>query len=119
MSYATVTEIEAGFRVLNSDERAKAEALASEADVLIDAYNENAKESRKKLAECRMVRRALGSGDASFPLGSNQGTVSALGYSQTFSMGGGSTGELYIGKEEKKLLGVSNKVGASNPYDGN
>ena len=70
---------------------------------------------------CRMVRRQLGSqGDSSaqFPLGSTQGTLSAMGYSQSWTMGSGSAGELYLSKLEKKLLGVGNRIGARSPLEG-
>lgn len=115
--YATVTNVESGFRTLTTDERAQAEALLEEAAIIIDSYNFDADYSNKKLVSCRMVRRAIGSGQAdAFPLGATQGTVSALGYSQSFTMGG-STGELYLAKMEKKLLGVGAKIGSHSPLE--
>lgn len=115
-SYATVEQVEAGFRPLTTEETAKCSALIVEAGVMVDAIATNAAPERKCVVVCRMVRRALGGGD-DVPLGASQGTVSALGYSQTWSLGtGGASGELYIGKAERTLLGVSNKIGASNPF---
>lgn len=116
-SYATVTDVESGFRTLSTDERAVCTALLGEAGIIIDAYNFDAEVSSKKLVSCRMVRRAIGSGEAdAFPLGATQGTVSALGYSQTFTLAG-STGELYLAKLEKKLLGVGDKIGSHSPIE--
>ena len=114
--YASVEQVEAGFRELTEAEQDKCEALLVEAAVMIDAIAKNASEEAKCVASCRMVRRALDSGTGT-PIGVTQGTVSALGYSQTWNVGtGGATGELYIGKAERSLLGLSNKIGASNPF---
>ncbi len=116
--YATVEDVAAGFREIEASEQPKCYALIEEAGVIVDAIAINADESRKRIVVCRMVRRALGSGEvATAPMGSTQGSVSALGYSQSWTLGGGaSTGELYIGKTERQLLGLGNKIGASNPY---
>lgn len=117
-SYATVEQVEAGFRELTTEEEAKCQALIVEAGIMIDAIAPDANENAKCLVTCRMVRRQLGSGD-DIPIGATQSTVSALGYSQTFGFGSGaSAGEMYLGKAEKILLGVGNKIGASNPYGG-
>ena len=68
-----------------------------------------------------MVRRQLGESDSeggvSFPMGATQGTATALGYSQSWTMSGGSSGELYLSKLEKKLLGVGSRVGARSPLE--
>ena len=95
------------------------EALIEDATVLIDSYNSTVDDSVKKVVTCRMVIRALGDGqDAGIPLGASQGSMSALGYSQSWTIGsGGSVGELYIGKTEKKLLGVGNAIGSRSPVE--
>ena len=62
-----------------------------------------------------MVIRAIGSSEEGVPLGTTQATVSALGYSQSWTNSNGS-GELYLTKLEKKLLGSGNRIGFSNPY---
>lgn len=121
MKYAEVSDVEAGFRPLDEDERERCDALLEEAAIVIDAYNAEADTARKKLVSCRMVRRQLGSDSQSagiFPTGSSQGTVSALGYSQSWTMSGGAVGELYLSKLEKKLLGVGDKLGARSPLEG-
>ena len=113
--YATVEQVAAGFRPLSAEEEAKCTALIVEAAIMIDTEAKAAPADIKCVVTCRMVRRALGAGDV--PLGVTQGTVSALGYSQTWTVGsGGAMGELYIGKAERRLLGVSDRVGASNPF---
>ncbi len=121
MSYATVEDVEAGFRTLSEDEKPKCSALLEEAALIIDSYNKDAQEDAKKVVSCRMVRRQLYDGDAggvTYPMGATQGTASALGYSQSWTMGGGSSGELYLSKLEKKLLGVGDRIGSRSPLEG-
>ena len=121
MLYATAEDVAAGFRNLSDDEKDRCVSLLEEAAVIIDAYSAGADADRKKLVSCRMVRRVLGDGcgnDAPlYPLGSTQGSVSAMGYSQSWTMSGGSSGELYLSKLEKKLLGVGSRVGARSPLE--
>lgn len=113
MAYATVKDVEAGFRTLSTDEAELCKTLLTEAAILIDAYNSDAGVDAKWLVSCRMVRRQIGAGsDEVYPLGTTQGSVSAMGYSQSWTMGSGSVGELYLSKTEKKLLGYGNKIGA-------
>lgn len=121
MSYATVEDVEAGFRTLSEDEKPKCSALLDEAALIIDSYNKDAQEDAKRVVSCRMVRRQLYDGDAggvTYPMGATQGTASALGYSQSWTMGGGSSGELYLSKLEKKLLGVGDRIGSRSPLEG-
>ena len=118
MKYAGIEDVEAGFRTLTQAEREQCDTMLEEAAVIIDAFNAEAKEERKKLVSCRMVRRQLGTGDRSaitYPTGASQGSASALGYTQSWTMAGGSVGEMYLSKLEKQLLGAGNRIGASNP----
>ncbi len=119
MRYATVEDVEAGFRYLNDTEKQQCAALLEEAAIIIDVYNQKAMEDVKKLVSCRMVRRQLGdgSGESAFPMGASQGSVSALGYSQSWTLSSGSTGELYLSKQEKKLLGIGDRIGANGPLE--
>lgn len=92
-------------------------ALLEDAAIIIDSFNKNAAEDVKKLVSCNMVIRAIGSSEEGVPLGTTQATVSALGYSQSWTNSNGS-GELYLTKLEKKLLGTGSRIGYSNPYTG-
>lgn len=121
MTYAEWLDVEVGFRPLSAEERDRCAALLAEAALIIDAYNPSADADRKRLVSCRMVRRQLGeddrTGGVSFPVGATQGSATALGYSQSWTMSGGSAGELYLSKLEKKLLGVGSRLGAHSPLE--
>lgn len=117
MAYATYEDVEAGFRELDADEREQCTALLDEAAVIIDAYENSAGANAKKVVSCRMVRRAIGDGSSQVPMGASQGTMSAGGYSQSWTLGSGSSGELYLSRLEKKLLGSGSSIGMCNPLE--
>lgn len=116
-TYATVEDVQARMsRQMTTDEEAVCEKMLEDAAVIIDAYNPCAKEVNKFLVSCRMVARAIGDGgDIGVPMGATQGSMSALGYSQSWTLGSGAAGELYLGKIEKKLLGASDRIGSYSP----
>lgn len=119
MAYATVTDVQERLtRTLTLDEQNVCSSLLDDAAVIIDTYNANASADAKKVVSCRMVIRAIGSGGEQMtPIGATQGSMSALGYSQSWTIGSGATGELYIGKLEKELLGTGNKIGSYSPTE--
>lgn len=119
MAYATVEDVQARMsRTMSASEQAVCSNLLDDAAVIIDTYNVNATADSKKVVSCRMVMRAIGDGDGGgIPMGATQGSQSGLGYSESWTIGSGSAGELYIGKLEKKLLGSDNEIGASNPLE--
>lgn len=118
MSYAMIEDVEKRCRrSLSEKEKEACETLLEDAAVIVDSYNLNAREEAKKLVSCNMVIRVLGDGEnVQMPIGSTQGTVSALGYSQTFTMGNGGIGELYLTKLDKKILGAGQKIGFVSPW---
>lgn len=118
MAYADVADVQARMtRTLSADEQSVCETLLADAAVIIDAYNASAASDSKLVVSCRMVVRALGDGEnAGAPLGATQGSMSALGYSQSWAIsGGGGAGELYLGRLEKKLLGAGDALGSYSP----
>lgn len=118
MAYATVDDVQAGFRDLTDTEKTRCEALIEEAAIIIDAYNADASDDVKKVVTCHMVRRAVGDVDTQvYPLGATQGTASALGYSKSWTISNGSSGELYLSKLDKKLLGIGNNIGSYSPLE--
>lgn len=115
--YATVEDVQARMsRQLSTDEQAVCEKMLEDAAIIIDAYNPCAKEINKFLVSCRVVIRALGDGgEVGVPIGATQGSMSGLGYSQSWTIGSGAVGELYLGKLEKKLLGAGDRIGSYSP----
>lgn len=118
MAYATVTDVEAGYRTLTEEERSVCEALLDEAGDIIDAYNADAAETAKMRVSTWMVRRAIGAAsESAFPLGTTQGSATAGGYSQSW-MNSNGYGELYLTKIDKRMLGVGNRIGSKSPVEG-
>lgn len=118
MAYATVAEVQERItRTLSDTEMQVCASLLDDAAVIIDSYNSEAGTEAKKVVSCRMVIRALGAGTNDVPIGASQGSMSALGYSQSWTIGGGTVGEIYLGKLEKKMLGVNGSVGSYSPIE--
>lgn len=119
--YATVEQVEAlTTRSFSQEEENVIEALLEQAALIIDSYNSAADADVKQTVSCRMVLRAMGDGsDYGVPMGATQGSMAAGGYSQSWSIGsGGASGELYLGRLEKKLLGLSDRIGSHSPLEG-
>lgn len=117
MAYATVDDVQARLtQTMTADQRTVCAALLDDAAVLIDAYTDDVLVDVAKVVSCRMVARAIGNGCDGVPMGASQGSMSALGYQQTWTMsGGGATGEVYLTRTEKKMLGVGNAIGSWSP----
>lgn len=119
MAYASVADVEARTtRSFSTEEESVVSKLLDDAATIIDAFAPNATADAKIVVSCRMVLRAVGD-DSGVPLGATQGSMSALGYTQSWTVGNsGATGELYLGKLEKQLLGMGNKIGSYSPTQG-
>lgn len=118
MAYATYEDVQARMtRTLSESEQAVCTTLLDDAAVIIDAFNESAKEDVKLVVSCRMVIRELGDGDTGIPMGATQGSMSGLGYSQSWTYQSGASGELYLSKLDKQMLGYGNKIGSYSPTE--
>ncbi len=119
MAYATISDIEERIgRTLTQSEQTVCNAKLDDAAVMIDAVKASATADAKKVVSCNMVIRVLGNGVVGVPMGATQGSMSALGYSQSWTIGsGGSTGELYFAKADRQLLGLSNSIGSYSPVE--
>lgn len=120
MAYADVMDVQDRMlRTMSAEEQTMCAVMLEDAAVIIDAYNAQAAADAKKIVSCRMVIRALGDGETSgVPLGASQGSMTALGYTQSWTMGsGGAAGEMYLGRLEKKLLGAGNSIGSYSPVE--
>lgn len=113
MAYATLNDVKARCaRPIKDSESTLIEALLEDAAAIIDAYRASAKTEAKKVVSCNMVLRKIGGADGwQMPQGATQGSIAALGYSQSFTMGTGSVGELYLNKTDKCLLGNGQRIG--------
>ena len=119
MAYATVEDVQGiMLRDLTEDEQTVCGNLLDQAAVIIDAYNKAASADAKKVVSSRMVARTFGNTGSDIPMGATQGSMSGMGYSQSWTISsGGAVGEMYLAKIDKKLLGVSNKVGTHSPVE--
>ena len=119
-AYADVMDVQDRMlRTMSAEEQAMCAVMLADAAVIIDAYNAQAAADAKKIVSCRMVIRALGDGETSgVPMGASQGSMTALGYTQSWTMGsGGAAGEMYLGRLEKKLLGAGGSIGSYSPVE--
>lgn len=119
MAYATYEDIQARMiRQLSDDEIMVCNSLLDDAAVLIDSTSTTASNDAKKTVSCRMVIRAIGDGSSSgFPAGATQGSISALGYSQSWTVGSGSVGQLYLDKTDRRFLGLGSLIGSHSPVE--
>lgn len=118
MSYATYSDVAVRLSTtFDETEIALCDALLEDAAVIIDDYNSDAAADKKKLVSCRMVTRAIGNASLGVPIGASQGSMSALSYSQSWTMSGGGTGELYLSKQDKTLLGCG-RISFHSPVEG-
>lgn len=120
MAYATVKDVQDRMtRTMSSDEEAVCAVLLDDAAAIIDAFAVSAELGAKSVVSCRMVIRALGDGTSiGIPLGATQGSMSGLGYSQSWTLSNGANGELYLSKLEKQMLGLGNRIGSYSPVEG-
>ena len=119
MLYASVEDVSMRtVRSFTPDEEVILAALLDDAGALIDACAKDADCEAKRIVSCRMVLRVMGAGDLSgAPIGATQGTMTAGPYSQSWTIGSGSNGELYLSKADKLLLGVGSRIGARSPLE--
>lgn len=116
MAYATVEDVQARLgRELSTEEQETVSISLDDAAIIIDAFAPNAAADAKKVVSCRMVIRSMGSNDV--PIGATQGSMSGLGYSQSWTISGGANGELYLSKLDKNLLGMGNNIGSYSPVE--
>lgn len=119
MAYATVEDVQARItREMTEAEQSVCATLLDDAATMIDAFAPDAQESAKTWVSIRMVVRAIGDGDMSgVPIGASQGSMSGLGYSQSWTLQSGAAGELYFSRVEKKMLGIGNSIGSYSPIE--
>lgn len=110
MAFAEVSDIEARWRSLSPDEEARAGVLIQDASAMLSALvkvdaSDQEQADLLNTVCCNMVIRAMAqSGMDTF--GVSQAAITAGPYTQSFSYSNPS-GDMYLTKLEKKLLGIS------------
>ena len=110
MAVAEVSDIEARWRELSTDEESRASTLIDDASAMLSALvtvdtSDQEQAELLKMVCCNMVIRAMAqSGMDTF--GVSQSAITAGPYTQSFSYSNPS-GDMYLTKLEKKLLKVS------------
>ena len=121
MAYATYTDVQTRLgKTFTTTEQNTCTSLLNRAALMIDSYSAAADKSDdvKKEVSINMVSRVMADTSTDIPVGASQGSMSGLGYAQSWTIGnGGSVGELYIGKADKKLLGIGNQIGSYSPVE--
>lgn len=115
-TYATYQDVQKRLgKTFDTSEQEICNILLERAALEIDSYNVNATSDAKKSVSVEAVARAMNE-TSDVPMGASQGSMSAMGYSQSWTMpSGGSVGSVYLSKSDKRLLGVGDAIGASNP----
>lgn len=120
-TYATVADVQARMlKQMTEAQQSVCTKLLEGAARIIDSHNADALPDNKNEVSIRMVQRAIESSNLSdIPIGATQGSMAAMGYSQSWTMGSNaSVGELYLNREERHLLGGSSKIGSHSPLEG-
>ena len=120
MAYATYSDVQTRMGVtFSTTEQGVCSSLLDRAALLIDSFIVAADKSAaiKKEVSINMVSRVMGTSTLDVPIGATQGSMSGLGYAQSWTISNGSTGELYFSKDDKRLLGVGNNIGSRSPVE--
>lgn len=122
MAYATYEDVQTRLgKTFTLTEQGVCTSLLDRAALMIDSYKtaEDKSADIKKEVSINMVGRVMADTSMDIPVGASQGSMSGLGYAQSWTMGtGGSVGELYLGKADRKLLGIGNQIGSYSPVEG-
>ena len=121
-TFADVSDLQARWRTLSDEESAVAEQLLQDASAMVasqvDVTGRDTYFSELlKIAVCAMVRRAM-SASAMDLFGATQQSITAGPYTQQATYDGPS-GELYLTKGEKRMLGIGGgEIGTIPPRIG-
>lgn len=108
--YATVEDLEARWRTLTADERDRAGVLLEDAAVRLDSAcppsdPPTAQElAARKIVSCEMVKRAMATSGGIGGVGVTSVQQGAGPYQETVQFSN-PTGDLYLSKSDRKLLG--------------
>lgn len=120
MAYATVTDVEARWRTLTDPEKIRAEVLLEDAAVRLDVScppTEPATPSElsaRKIVSCEMVKRAMASPGGIAGIGVTSLQTGAGPYQETQQFTN-PTGDLYLTKADRSLLGCGKQIAFTHP----
>lgn len=122
MAYATYSDVATRLgKTFTVAEQSICTSLLDRVALMIDSYEIASDKSSaiKKEVSVNTVSRVMADAtDSGIPVGATQGSMSAMGYSQSWTVGGGgSVGEMYFSKYDKKLLGIGNQIGSYSPVE--
>lgn len=118
MAYAEVSDIESRWRSLSPTEQSRASVLIDDASAMLDALvdvdtDDDEQAQLLKQVCCSMVIRAM-SATESDAFGASQMSMTAGPYSQSWNYANPS-GDMYLTKLEKRLLGITSGYISSIP----
>lgn len=119
MAYAEVSDLEDRWHELSDNEQARAEVLLEDASAYIASLvdPEKCDQNVLKIVCCNMVQRSMVSGAAD-AFGVTQQSMTAGPYTQSWTYSNPS-GDFFLTKLEKKLLGISTGyIGSIRPMIG-
>lgn len=123
MVFADVSDIESRWRTLNSGERDRATALINDASAMLSSLVADIDVSDEEQMQllnivcCNMVIRAMSATEAD-SYGASNMSMTAGPYTQSWTYSN-PTGDMYITKFEKRLLGItSGYIGSIRPKIG-
>lgn len=120
MAYATVADLEARWRTLSSDERSRAGVLLGDAGVRLDVLCPSSvppteiELDARMIVSCDMVKRAMATPGGSDGVGVASSQAGAGPFQQTLQFSNPS-GDLYLTKSDRALLGCGNQVAFTFP----
>lgn len=114
MAYATCADVEARWRTLTADEQDKATVLLEDASVELSRLvrvdiSDQQQAAALRIVCCNMVIRSMvASTSDTYGVGELQATMGPFGQTAKFA---NPNGDLYVTKQERKLLGIRGGAG--------
>lgn len=106
MAFATVEDLEARWRTLTPEEQTMAAVLLEDAAVKLSGWEVDGDEqqaAKLKIVSCDMVKRAMMAGESDMA-GVEEMSATMGPFGRTFRFSS-QAGELYVTKQERRLLG--------------
>lgn len=109
-AFATVSDLESRWRTLDTDEQEKAGTLLDDAAAMLAAFvtvdtSDTAQAELLKIVSCNMVIRSMSASETD-AYGASQMSMTAGPYTRSYTFGNPS-GDLYLTKLEKRMLGIT------------